>query len=132
MGLLLSLPNKQYFAYSNLLNFSYLVWCKELHAYHTIWQGDSKRALDSFLFLPGMRLLERPGILLRVVFSYFHWQKYKNWVSVHCSVPTKKLTNNKLRTLSILALKCTFVCQNRLLEPKVFVFKVRSDSLEFL
>ena len=46
-------------------------------------------------------------------FSYRNGKnKFKN--SVHCSIPTKKLINIKVRKTSILALNNTFLGQNKL------------------
>jgi hypothetical protein len=48
-------------------------------------------------------------------FSMFLWaKKYIIRFSAHCRVRTKKLINIKVRKMSILAMKCTFLGQNRL------------------
>ena len=53
--------------------------------------------------------------VLKVVLPNFHWQnKYKIIISAHFSVRTKMLITIKVRKLSFLALKCTFLGQNRL------------------
>ena len=67
-----------------------------------------------------MAVLKISSILIKYhtfngVFSYFHGQnKYKIRVSVHCSLRSKKLINIKVRKISILAIKNTFLVQNRL------------------
>ena len=61
-----------------------------------------------------LTVLKITAILLKGGFFMFLWAKmYMMRFSAHCRVRIKKLVNIKLRNMSILAIKCTFLGQTR-------------------
>ena len=76
----------------------------------------------NFLFWGRLCCQGSSEILVKYL-TYFHWQnKSKIRISLQCKVSTKNLMDIKMRERTILAMKCTFLGQNRLRNIEFNVF----------